>query len=69
MGRKVTVVMPAYREKEEQIRQAIESILHQTMNDFEFIIVLDDPENVMLKEEIVGKVDKKSLEELFKKMK
>lgn len=59
MGRKVTVVMPAYREKEEQIRQAIESILHQTMNDFEFIIVLDDPENVMLKEliEVYAKFD------------
>lgn len=49
MNKEITVVMPAYREKESQIRQAIESILCQTVEDFEFIIVLDDPENVVLK--------------------
>lgn len=49
MNKEITVVMPAYREKESQIRQAIESILCQTVEDFEFIIVLDDPENAVLK--------------------
>ena len=31
MSMKITVVMPAYREKTEQIRHAIESILSQTL--------------------------------------
>lgn len=42
---KITVVMPAYREKTEQISQAIESILSQTIREFEYIIILDDPDN------------------------
>lgn len=46
---KITVVMPAYREKKEQISQAIESILKQTYSDFKYIIVLDDPNNEELK--------------------
>lgn len=47
--KKITVVMPAYREKKEQICQAIESILNQTYRNFEYIIVLDDPQNEELK--------------------
>lgn len=50
MANEVTVIMPAYRESESQIRQAIESILRQTLTDFGFIIILDDPENLALKE-------------------
>lgn len=46
---KVTVVMAAYREKEVHIRKAIESILCQTMTDFELIVILDDPDNIALK--------------------
>ena len=46
----ITVVMPAYREKKEQICQAIDSILNQTYKDFQYIIILDDPENMELKE-------------------
>ena len=42
---KITVVMPAYREKKEQISQAMESILKQTYKDFRYIIILDDPNN------------------------
>jgi len=49
MAYDVTVIMPAYREKESQIRQAIDSILCQTMREFRFIIILDDPENLALK--------------------
>lgn len=48
----VTVVMAAYREKEVHIRKTIESVLCQTMEDFKFIIILDDPENIALKEVI-----------------
>ena len=42
---KISVVMSAYREPEEYLRKSIESILNQTFEDFEFIIVLDDPNN------------------------
>lgn len=42
---KVSVVMPVYREKEGFVRQAIESILNQTLTDFQYIIILDDPDN------------------------
>lgn len=52
--KKITVVMPAYREKKEQICQAIESILNQTYRNFEYIIVLDDPQNEELKALIQG---------------
>lgn len=48
----VTVVMPVYREKEEFVRQAIESILNQTLADFKYIIILDDPDNYKLQQVI-----------------
>lgn len=43
--KKITVVMPTYREPKKQVCQAIESILNQTCKDFYYIIILDDPEN------------------------
>lgn len=46
---KVTVVMAVYKEKEIHLRNAVESILCQTMSDFEFVIILDSPKNVVLK--------------------
>lgn len=41
----VSVIMSVYKEPEEYIRKAIESILNQTFEDFEFLIALDNPEN------------------------
>lgn len=38
---KISVVMPVYNTQEEYLREAIESILNQTFNDFEFIIIND----------------------------
>lgn len=49
---KLSVVMPVYREKERFVRQAIESILNQTLSDFNYIILLDDPDNDALKKVI-----------------
>ena len=49
---KVSVRMPVYREKEGFVRQAIESILNQTLTDFQYIIILDDPDNDELKQVI-----------------
>ena len=41
----VSVIMSVYNEPEQILRQAVESILNQTFTDFEFIIVMDSPEN------------------------
>lgn len=43
----ISVIMSTYKEDESQLRQSIESILNQTYQDFEFIIILDNPENDM----------------------
>lgn len=48
----ITVVMPVYREEEKHLRLAIESILDQTWKNFQFIIILDDPNNNLLTEVI-----------------
>ena len=42
---KVSVLMPVYNTNEEHLREAIESILHQTFSDFEFLILDDCPED------------------------
>lgn len=44
----VTVVMSAYREDPGLFRQAVDSILAQTMPDLELLIALDDPGNEVL---------------------
>lgn len=49
---KVSVIMPTYNQQESYLREAIESILNQTLKDFEFIIVDD------------GSTDKGSIEML-----
>lgn len=41
----VTVLMSVYGEKENWLREAIDSILSQTYPYFEFIIILDKPDN------------------------
>lgn len=44
--------MPCYRENQVILKMAIESILKQTYENFELIIILDDPENNNLKDVI-----------------
>ena len=41
----VSIVMPMYNTSENELREAIESILNQTYNDFEFIIINDASTN------------------------
>ena len=43
---KISVLMATYKERKEHLSIAIESILNQTFKDFEFIIILDNPENL-----------------------
>lgn len=45
----VSVIMSTYKEEEIFLRQAIESILNQTYRNFEFIIILDNPNNFLHK--------------------
>lgn len=42
---KISVLMATYKERKEHLSLAIESILKQTYRDFEFIIILDNPDN------------------------
>ena len=41
----VSIIMSSYKEEEIFLRQAIESILNQSYKDFEYIIILDNPDN------------------------
>ena len=47
-NKKVSVIMSVYNETENELKAAIDSILSQSFNDFEFIIVLDNPKNTVL---------------------
>lgn len=44
----VSVIMAVYNEPETFISQAIDSILKQTYRDYEFIIILDNPQNTSI---------------------
>ena len=44
----ISVIMSAYSESEQYLKMSIESILHQTYRNIEFIIVIDNPDNKML---------------------
>ena len=46
--KKLSVVMSAYNEPENFLRESIESILNQTHSDFEFIIIQDKPDNEVI---------------------
>ena len=41
----ISIIMSTYKEEETLLRESIESILNQTFKDFEFIIILDFPDN------------------------
>lgn len=41
----ISIVMSTYNESEKELKEAIESMLNQTYNNFEYIIILDNPEN------------------------
>lgn len=44
---KISVIMSVFNEPEEYLHQSIQSVLEQSYSEFEFIIVLDNPQNNM----------------------
>ena len=56
---KVSVLMPVYKTEETHLKEAISSILNQTIKDFEFLILDDCPEDN--REKIVKSFDDKRI--------
>ena len=44
---KVSVIMSTYKEKKEWLRLSIESILKQSYQNLEFLIIIDEPDKSM----------------------
>src|SRR5699024_8677554 len=57
---KISVIMSVYNEKERELKAAIDSILGQTYQNLEFIIILDNPLNKELQIVIEDYVQKDS---------
>ncbi|GIM30243.1 glycosyl transferase [Clostridium polyendosporum] len=55
----ISVVMSTYNERIEWIKKTIDSILIQTFSNFEFIIILDKPDNKELEDFILSYKDKR----------
>ena len=45
----ISIIMSVYNEKPDWLKESIDSILNQTYSNLEFIIILDNPENIKLK--------------------
>ena len=54
---KVSVLMPIYNTQEAYLREAIESVLSQTFQDYEFIILNNSPSNTKLDEIVTSYKD------------
>lgn len=61
----ISVLMSTYREESYMLKESIESILNQTYEDFELIILLDDPTNETHKKIIQGYADQDSRIQFF----
>ncbi|MEH7400126.1 glycosyltransferase [Gottfriedia acidiceleris] len=53
MSEYISIIMPCYNEKLEWIKSSIDSILKQTYQKFELIIILDNPNNSFIRDLII----------------
>lgn len=51
----ITIVMSVYNEKISDLDKSINSVLNQTINSFEFIIICDNPDSAEIKNFLVSK--------------
>ena len=51
---KVSVLTPLYNTNPKFLKEMIESILNQTFNDFEFILLNDSPNNKEIKDIVLS---------------
>ena len=51
---KISVLMPIYKTNLSFLREAIESVINQTYQDFEFLILNDSPDHIGLDEVVAG---------------
>ncbi|TKC16982.1 glycosyltransferase [Robertmurraya kyonggiensis] len=58
MSELISVIMSTYNEELEWVRKSINSILNQTYDKLEFIIILDNPDNKSMKELLLSLQDK-----------
>ena len=63
---KISVIMSAYNESFDELNKSIDSILNQTYQNIEFIIVSDNPENKNIKMKIYREQGKYRLGSKFK---
>jgi glycosyltransferase involved in cell wall biosynthesis len=56
----VSVVMSCYREPLHWLCECIDSVLNQTMADFELVIIIDDPDNLSLVAKVQSYVEQDS---------
>lgn len=49
MSEKISIIMSVYNENEKELKESIESILNQTYKNIEFIIIIDNPSNNIIK--------------------
>lgn len=58
---RVSVLMPIWNTRDDHLREAIESILNQTYEDFEFLILNDSPDNTALGDIVASYADERIL--------
>ncbi|MBI6077503.1 glycosyltransferase [Clostridium perfringens] len=58
MDKLISIIMSTYNESKVELNKAIESILNQSYTNYEFIIILDNPKNDMIKK-ILNEYSKK----------
>ena len=65
MGEKIAVLMTAYNEEKEWVCESVDSVLGQTYDDLHLYVLLDNPENDVLKDMLKAYEEKDSRVSFF----